>query len=46
MFYTYAHTKPDGTIFYIGKGQNRQAFRTLGRNEYWQRVVAKYGKQC
>jgi hypothetical protein len=43
MFYTYAHTKPDGTIFYIGKGQGRRAWDKHSRNRHWNFVVAKHG---
>jgi hypothetical protein len=42
MFYTYAHTKPDGTIFYIGKGQKKRAWRKNGRNTHWKNIVVKY----
>jgi alkylated DNA nucleotide flippase Atl1 len=40
--YTYSHNKPDGTPFYIGKGQGRRAFKKR-ENTHWQRIVAKYG---
>jgi hypothetical protein len=44
LYYTYSHAKPDGTIFYIGKGVNNRAYGFSSRNRYWKRVVAKYGK--
>ena len=43
MFYTYAHTKPDGTIFYIGKGKDRRAWVTRNRTPHWKNIVAKHG---
>jgi group I intron endonuclease len=43
MFYTYAHTKPDGTIFYIGKGKDRRAWVKRNRSPHWKNIVAKYG---
>jgi hypothetical protein len=42
-FCTYAHTKPDGTIFYIGKGSHTRAHSAKGRNVHWNNVVNKYG---
>jgi hypothetical protein len=42
-FCVYAHTKPDGTIFYVGKGLKRRAKEKRGRNTHWQNVVNKYG---
>ena len=42
-YYVYAHAKPDNTVFYIGKGTRQRAWSTHGRNERWQRTVAKYG---
>lgn len=45
MYYTYAHYTPEGRLFYIGKGSDvRRAHSLKGRNAYWHRVVAKYGK--
>ena len=45
MFYTYAHYKTGtGEIFYIGKGKgNRYKSKDCRKNEYWKRIVNKYG---
>jgi len=40
---TYAHYKPDGTMFYIGKGSVKRAHSSRGRNIVWKRTVDKYG---
>lgn len=42
-FYTYAHAKPNGPIFYIGKGMGDRAWSKDNRNIHWKRTVAKYG---
>jgi hypothetical protein len=42
-FCVYAHTKPDGTIFYIGKGLKRRSKDVRNRNAYWQNITNKYG---
>ena len=45
MFLTYAHYTPQGRLFYIGKGSNeRRAHYFSSRNNYWHKIVAKYGK--
>lgn len=44
MFYTYAHYKPEGGLFYIGKGKRRRAYSMDGRNSHWQNIVNKYGR--
>lgn len=44
MFYTYAHYKPEGGLFYIGKGAKNRAYDMKMRNVYWKNVVAKYGQ--
>lgn len=42
-FYTYIHQKPDGSIFYVGKGQRGRLNSTLsGRSAHW-REAAKEG---
>jgi hypothetical protein len=43
QFLTYAHCKPDGSIFYIGKGSSRRAHSKSGRNVFWKRTVEKHG---
>ena len=43
MYYVYLHKKPNGTIFYVGKGKGKRAYETRGRNKYWKRIVNKYG---
>jgi group I intron endonuclease len=43
MHTTYAHYKPDGSIFYIGKGSERRAYSAKGRNVIWNRTVEKHG---
>lgn len=40
---TYAHYKPDYTMFYIGKGSIRRAHSSVGRNVFWNRTVEKHG---
>jgi hypothetical protein len=45
VFCTYAHSTPQGRLFYIGKGSShRRAYYMQGRNNYWNKIVAKYGK--
>lgn len=43
MYYVYAHTKPSGEIFYIGKGKGKRAYDSSNRNRHWQFVVNKHG---
>jgi len=45
VFCTYSHSTPQGRLFYIGKGSShRRAYYMQGRNNYWNKIVAKYGK--
>lgn len=44
MFFTYAHYKPEGGLFYIGKGKRKRAYSMDRRNSHWQNIVNKYGR--
>lgn len=47
-FYTYVHTKPDGTPFYVGKGCRSTSDRATAfnrRSQYHKNIVAKYGRE-
>lgn len=44
-FYAYVHTKPDGTPFYIGKGNGRRVRNFSKRNQHHKNIVAKYGRE-
>lgn len=38
-YYVYAHTKEDGTIFYIGKGKWDRAWSTRNREQMWHEIT-------
>ena len=43
-FYVYIHFRKDNLQpFYVGKGKNIRFKEKKGRNEYWKRIVNKYG---
>lgn len=42
-FYVYVHKKPNGDIFYVGKGKKKRAYSKKNRNPHWANVVNKYG---
>jgi len=42
-YYVYAHSKPSGEVFYVGKGSDKRLFTTGNRSEYWKRIVKKHG---
>ena len=45
QFYAYIHAKPDGTPFYIGKGNGRRLNMFHRRNQHHKNIVAKYGRR-
>lgn len=43
MYYVYAHTKPSGEIFYIGKGTKRRVRDVKNRNNHWNNIKNAHG---
>ncbi len=46
-FYAYTHARPDGSVFYIGKGMERRAwdFSPSRRSLHHQNIVRKHGRE-
>jgi hypothetical protein len=45
-FYVYTHGRPDGSVFYVGKGCARRAWWfKRGRNPHHLAIIAKYGAE-
>lgn len=42
-FCVYLHLRPDGSVFYVGKGVPSRPYRKDGRNMTWKAEVAKIG---
>jgi hypothetical protein len=42
-FYVYAHLKPDGETFYIGRGTGSRIYSKVHRSKHWHSIVSKYG---
>jgi hypothetical protein len=42
-FCVYLHARPDGSVFYVGKGVSHRPYRRTGRNMTWQAEVKKIG---
>lgn len=45
QFYVYIHKKPDGTPFYVGKGNARRVATLHRDNKHHTNIVAKYGAE-
>lgn len=45
-FYAYIHCKPDGTPFYVGKGDDaRVSFKKRYHNRHHMNILSKYGEE-
>lgn len=42
-FYVYLHLKPNGEVFYVGKGSKNRAYSKNLRNKHWLNIVKKHG---
>ncbi len=46
MFLTYIHARPDGRIFYVGKGTSARVSKIDSHhNPHHSNIVAKYGRK-
>ena len=44
VYYVYLHRRlSDNKVFYVGKGKNKRAYSTFGRNNWWSKTVSKHG---
>jgi len=43
--YVYLHAKPQGDIFYVGKGRGDRYLPSKGRNKHHKHIVFKYGSK-
>lgn len=44
MYYVYLHKKPNGEVFYVGKGTKKRAWSKHNRNKFWNCILKKYGE--
>lgn len=42
-FYAYVHVRPNGEVFYVGKGKGSRYMAMQGRSAYHQNVINKHG---
>ena len=45
QYYMYVHSKPNGDIFYVGKGYGNRAYDFSRRNFHHSNTINKYGKE-
>lgn len=45
-FYVYEHWRLDkDECFYVGKGQGKRAYTSVGRNQHWKNIIAKLERE-
>ena len=42
-FYVYTHARPDGSVFYVGKGCGNRSTSKANRNKHHMNITSKYG---